>query len=315
MDLKPAAVLLITFNRPQTTRQVFEMIKLARPERLFIFSDGARKHIADEAEKVKECRALFTPENIDWPCTVSRWFEPENLGCAKGVSSAITRAFEEVDRLIILEDDVVPSPSFFTFCNTMLHKYENSDKVMHISGTRWNEEYGAVETDHYFSTIGHIWGWATWKRAWAKYDFDLTRLPCFKKEKVLLNRFQNAAISRYWHKRFEEVYMIPNKKTWDYQWQFAMFLNDGLSVVPNVNLISNIGILGVHSDGEVSPEHFRPVYDWQESTGSVPALEADLEFEKYHIRRRYLKKPHLSARVKNRLRIISKLFNSPLGKA
>lgn len=301
-----APVLLITFNRPDTTMKVFEKIREYQPAQLFIFSDGPRPLVAGEDILVNECRVLFDEQNIDWNCTVTRWYNDDNMGCARGVSSAITRAFKLVEKLIILEDDVVPHLSFFSFCNTMLNKYARNEQVMHISGTRWNEEYNMGSADHFFSTIGHIWGWATWKRAWNKYDFNLSRLPEFKKDRALLKRFNDAKISRYWYERFEEVYAPSDKRTWDYQWQFALFLNEGLAVVPNVNLVSNIGIVGDHSDGETSKFHFCKVYQWTETTkGALPAT-INPGYEKHHIKTRFMEKPPVFVRINNRLKQLFK---------
>ena len=301
------AVLLITFNRPETTKLVFEKIRNYKPDRLYISSDGPRLAIPGEKESVEACRALLTEKNVDWNCKTSYWFETENHGCATSVTNAINRAFDEVDRLIILEDDVVPGPGFFTFCEEMLDRYERNEKVMHIAGTRWNEEFGDVQDDHYFTSIGHIWGWATWKRAWKRYDFEINDFPKLKNDKILLQRFNSARISRYWHARFKEVYGTPKKRTWDYQWQFSMFFHDGVAVVPNVNLVSNIGLTGEHSDGSKSEHHFRPLGEWNSIESPDVPVSVDLEFEKYHIRKRFLKKPPIVRRLRNRIQLILKL--------
>ncbi|AYN66682.1 hypothetical protein D1013_04430 [Euzebyella marina] len=294
-------LLFITFNRPDTTAKVFEKIKNLKPKKLFISSDGPRNYVEGEFEKVMTCREMFKKENIDWDCEVKRLYYDENKGCALAVSDSITKSFELVDELIILEDDVIPHPSFFTFCSKMLNQYRDNHKVMHISGTRWNPEFEVGKGDHFFSLIGHIWGWATWKRAWKKYDYDLKDLPQFEKDKSLQKLYQSKSISKFWLKNFHSVNM-PNKKTWDYQWQFSIFFNEGLAVVPAVNLTSNIGTQGVHYQGEATEHHFQETFSWEEQPDIFVNIKVNMEYEKYHMRKRFMKKPPLSKRIRDKVR-------------
>lgn len=292
-------ILFITFNRPDTTNAVFDVIRAVKPKRLIISSDGPRENVPDDVDKVMACRSLFTDENIDWDCNITRLYNESNKGCALGVSEAISQAFELEEKLIILEDDVVPDPSFFSFCTKMLHKYENNQNVMHISGTRWNPEFSVNDEDHFFSTIGHIWGWATWRRSWKKYDYELVGLDQLRAEDKIFQLFKDRKISDFWLKHFEMM-KGPSKKTWDYQWQFTLFYSSGLAVVPNVNMISNIGTDGVHYQGEPTEHHYQPLEKWHDKN-SFPIIQPNKDFERYHMRDRFMKKDPLMIRILRRI--------------
>ena len=304
-------ILLITFNRPETTKQVFARIKKVKPCKLFIFSDGPREDVEGDTELIMECRDMFQADNIDWDCDLTYIYNASNMGCGRGIVYAISKVFESVDRLIILEDDIIPALSFFDFCETMLERYASETRVMHIAGTRWNEEFNTGSGDHFFSTIGHIWGWATWKRAWQKFDHKASALPEFKQKNTLYKLYNSKKIMRYWHKLFEEVYGIRHTGIWDYAWQFMLFSESGLAVVPTVNLTSNIGVEGVHSDGRITEHHFRTLSKWkqEQSYEEVQHVEIlpNLNFDKYHIKMRFLKKPPLHIRALNRFKKLGKL--------
>jgi hypothetical protein len=242
MDIKQfdTPVLLIAFNRPETTYHIFEQIKRVRPSRLYIFQDALRNE--DDRETSDVCKRLLDESQINWKCHVERWSPESNLGLAVGITSAITWAFETCERLIILEDDCLPHPSFFTYAQHMLDKYENNYRIMHISGTAIQQPREMPAGDHFFSRIGHVSGWATWKRAWAKYDFWMEGFPEMVKERKLQKLFGDANLAKYWQQQFEDVYARQKKHTWTFQWQYSMFENYGLAVVPNVNLISNLGV-------------------------------------------------------------------------
>ncbi len=236
-------ILLVTFNRPDTTKKVLEAIANVQPKKLYVFSDAPREGNENDTVMVGAVRNLFM--NLNWEVELHTKFENRNLGCAKGVSSAISWIFETEKQAIILEDDCLPNNAFFDFCSQMLDRYENSDQVMHISGSRWNEEFKTGDS-YLFSSIGHIWGWATWKRAWDKYDYNMAdwgkHIP---KIKIAL---QKPLYVGFWKELFQEVAVSNKKHTWDYQWQYTLFKEKGLAVVPDVNMILNIGPDGVHSN-------------------------------------------------------------------
>lgn len=232
-------ILFLVFNRPETTRIVFEEIKKLKPKFLFIAADGARTHILAEAEKCKETRD-FILESIDWNCEIKTFFRKENLGCGLAVSQAITWFFEHVEQGIILEDDCLPHPSFFSFCEELLEKYKLEDRIFGISGNNFQNGIQRGRDSYYFSHYSHIWGWASWRRAWNLYDYNLTQFEDFKKTKKINKIDVRTVFKNYWFSIFDKV---ANNQidTWDYQWLFTVWNNMGLVIAPNVNLVSNIG--------------------------------------------------------------------------
>ncbi len=177
---------------------------------------------------------------IDWKCEVKTLFRENNLGCKIAVSEAITWFFDNVEEGIIIEDDCLPSPDFFPFCEELLKKFRDNEKIMHISGANYQfgKKHGAAS--YYFSIYPHIWGWASWRRAWKKYDVNLTDLENFKNKNTIKKIADQPKEQLYWLSRFE---MVKNGtfNTWDYQWVFACWNNEGLSISPNYNLVTNIG--------------------------------------------------------------------------
>lgn len=225
-------VLFLIFNRPDTTEKVFEEIRKAQPKKLFVAADGPRAYKEGEVELCVQTRAII--EKIDWDCEVKTLFREENLGCKKAVSEGITWFFDNVKEGIILEDDCLPNSSFFTFCEAMLEKYRDDERIMHISGDNpLNEE---PDNSYYFVKTPHIWGWATWRRAWTKYDVDMKSYPDFKIENV----FKESYIQKYWLKVFKRV-LDGEIDTWDYQWAYSLFYNNAFSIVPKKVLVSNLG--------------------------------------------------------------------------
>ncbi len=231
-------ILFLVFNRPNTTSKVFTEIRRAKPKILFIAADGPRENISGEKEKCGEVRKIT--EKIDWNCEVKRLYREKNLGCRKAVSSAIDWFFEHVDEGIILEDDCLPDPTFFRFCEEMLEKYCNNRKIMHIGGNNFQKSENKNNNSYYFSKYSHIWGWATWRRAWRKYRVNMSDWPKFKSEGRLNHKFRNFTEKFYWHTIFDAVYK-GKIDTWDYQWLYTVWKNEGLCINPGVNLVENIG--------------------------------------------------------------------------
>ena len=242
-------ILFIIFNRPETTKMVFEVIKQVRPTKLFIAADGAREYKVEEKELCEESRKIAT--QVDWPCEVKTLFREKNLGCGKAVSSAIDWFFENVEEGIILEDDCLPDLSFFNFCEELLECYRLDNRVFMISGDNFLPKSLKIKESYYFSKMVHIWGWATWRRAWQKYDFQMKSFPDFIKKNKIQEIWQDKKIQKYWIEKFNEI--IEQKvDTWDHQWTYTIWKNEGLSIAPNVNLISNIGfgIGGTHTTNQ-----------------------------------------------------------------
>lgn len=233
------AVLFLIFNRLETTKLVFKQIKEAKPPKLYIACDGARQSRPDEEKKVQEIRD-YVVEHIDWDCEVKTLFRNQNLGCKIAVSQAIDWFFKNETQGIILEDDCLPNQSFFWFCEEMLNYYNNDWRVWHISGDNFQNGKKRGNGGYYFSNYTHIWGWATWANRWKSYDVDMSSYKEFVKNKKIESIFENPREQKYWLKVFEAV-KSGKIDTWDYQWSYCAFVNNGLSILPNENLIENIG--------------------------------------------------------------------------
>ena len=233
-----APVIFLIFNRPDLTAQVFEAIRAARPRHLRVVADAPRSDRAGEAALCRAARAVV--EGVDWPCEVTRDYADENLGCGRRVSSGLTAAFADYESAVVLEDDCLPSPSFFRFCDEMLDRYRDDERVMHVGGS--NVMIGRSQGPHSYLFARHtpIWGWATWRRAWAMYDFDVTLWPQFDAGGRLADVCATADEERYWRQRFRSVHTHEND-TWDYQWTFTCWSQGGLSAVPERNLVTNLG--------------------------------------------------------------------------
>jgi hypothetical protein len=218
------------------TKEVFAAIAAARPTKLFVVADGPR--FPKEAGKCQAARSVI--DRVDWDCKVVTNIADANLGCRKRIVSGLNWVFSQVDEAIVLEDDCVPHQSFFTFCARLLAHYRNDERVMEIGGG--NYQFGLRRTDssYYFSRYSNSWGWATWKRAWQHYDEELVIWPRLKETGKWSRLWDDRREMKHWESILDRVYR-GEIDTWDYQWQFAMWCQNGLSVVPNVNLVSNIG--------------------------------------------------------------------------
>jgi hypothetical protein len=232
------AILFLVFNRPDATRKVFEKIREIKPSQLFIAADGYRSDKPEEKEKCEEVRNLIV-NSIDWPCDVKKLFRDHNLGCGPAVSEAITWFFEHVEEGIILEDDTLPSKSFFGFAKELLQLYRNDESVWHIGGNSYNPY--KMRSPYYFSAYPHIWGWATWRRAWNNYRYQLDDIDPKKFFKNINDLFLTYSEIKFWTDFYNEYLKISERTTWDYQWTCRMWYNKGLAILPRDNLITNIG--------------------------------------------------------------------------
>lgn len=232
-----APIALILFNRPNETRRVFATIRRARPPKLFLIADGPR---ADRPEDVDKCKAARAEvERVDWPCEVFRNYSDANLGCGQRPASGISWVFEHVDRAIFLEDDCVPHPTFFRFCDELLDKFVDDPRVMRITGYNWDVR-GAASTSYFFSLYGSCWGWATWRRAWKHFDYDINLWPVLARDRFCEQMTISRKTGDIWADVFEFVHRTGKQHVWDHQWTLACWLN-GLTIVPSIPLISNIG--------------------------------------------------------------------------
>ena len=231
-------VLFLIFNRPDVTALVFEQIRAVKPSKLYIAADGARDNKENEKELCNETRKIT--DLIDWDCELKTLFREQNLGCKYAVSSAITWFFENEEEGIILEDDCLPQNDFFVFCDSLLETYRNEDTIKHIGGCNFqlNKKWG--DGSYYFSNLTHVWGWASWRRVWKDYDVELERYKDLNVKSIFQSIFQNEIVVDRWNSIYNEL--IEKKiDTWDYQLAISNMLNNGITIIPNVNLIKNIG--------------------------------------------------------------------------
>lgn len=244
-------VAFIIFNRPEMTARVFEAIRQARPTMLLVVADGPRPDRPGEAEQCAAARAII--DRVDWECQVLTNYAETNLGCGRRISSGITWVFEQVEEAIILEDDCLPHSDFFPFCASLLDRYRNDERIMMIGGTNFLGQF-ACPSSYLFSRFFAIWGWATWRRAWQKYDFTLPGWEAYKAQRQIEYYYPQRYVADYITTMLN---LIQQQRidTWDIQWFYACLFNNGLSIVPHVNLITNIGgAVGTHTiDGLSEP--------------------------------------------------------------
>ena len=232
-------ILFLVFNRLETTEKVFSVIRKLQPRFLYVAADGPRGYVEGEKDKCKVVQESIL-QSIDWDCNVETLFREDNLGCGLAVSSAISWFFEHVEEGIILEDDCLPDLSFFSFCEELLEKYKSDESILHISGSDYANDLTKKES-YYFTRLPFIWGWATWRRAWKKYDYNTKYLSIEDKRKILSEAFEDAEIVEYWMDAFREFHLKPRTYTWDYQWFMSIWKNGGFVIQPQKNLVRNIG--------------------------------------------------------------------------
>lgn len=229
-------VVFIIFNRPDTTRRVFDTIRQARPASLYVLADGPRNE--EEAVRTESARAIT--EAVDWPCTVTRLYSATNMGCRNRVISGLNTVFAAEPYAIILEDDCLPHPSFFGYCQALLHYYAHQPEVMHIGGNNFQAGRQVGDGSYYFSMYSHIWGWATWARAWQQYD-----AAAHEKKEAIVQKITELSRCDAWQIQYwsgiADATARPDYTAWSYHWLFTLWLQGGKAIVPNRNLVQNIG--------------------------------------------------------------------------
>ena len=232
-------VVFFIFNRPDLTQKVFEAIAKAEPEQLFVVADGPRSPA--EAEKCAQTRAIVN--EVDWKCDVFTNYSEKNLGCGRRVASGIEWVFSKVEAAIFLEDDCLPSISFFSFCRLLLEKYEHDERIMTINGNNFQSGQRRSEYSYHFSKYNGCWGWASWRRAWKHYDYEMKTWPEFKQTGMLGMICEDPYEHKFWTGLFDSMYSSPDwEDTWDHQWKYACWSQNGLAIEPSVNLVANLGL-------------------------------------------------------------------------
>jgi hypothetical protein len=242
-------VVLMMYNRPDTTSEVLKVIRQVRPQRLFVIADGPRT--SEDESSCAAVRALI--DRVDWDCTVSKNYSDTNMGLRQRVSSGLNWVFENAEDAIILEDDCVPHTTFFRFCDELLERYRTDTRIAVISAV--NHQHGRNKTpySYYFSIYNHCWGWATWRRAWKYYDESMSLWPVVRENKMLKAILNTDSAIAYWNQRLQATYE-EKISSWAYRWTLSCWLQNGLTILPNSNLVSNIGFGGTatHTQGQHS---------------------------------------------------------------
>jgi hypothetical protein len=235
-------ILFITFIKENETKRVFETIRQVKPDKLYIASDGARTEKQGEKEKVENIRSWLV-SNVDWNCEIKTKFNEKNLGCGHGPADAISWFFENEEMGIIIEDDILADLNFFRFCDEMLEKYKDDDRIGLVGGfNRIDKELHSNE--YYFSKYAQTWGWATWRRAWSDYDFTVSSWENLKNTDFIYKVFPKRYISKSFFDIFDKTCTSYDEAIitwWDYQWIFCNLLKNRLTIMPYCNLITNIG--------------------------------------------------------------------------
>lgn len=243
-------ILFLIFNRPDTTFLVFEEIRKIKPKSLYVAADGARPEKNGEKELCEASRSVLA--KIDWDCEVKTLFREHNLGCGKAVSGALDWFFEQNEMGIILEDDCLPDPSFFNYCEVLLEKYKNDERISTIGASNYQIKNNTIYS-YYFSIYSHIWGWATWRRTWNLYKYSLEN---YNKE-ILIRNFKTSNEVNFWDAIYSKMDKNYIPDTWDYQLQFINFKYNMLSIIPSVNMVKNIGFYnGTHLIENIPSYHF-----------------------------------------------------------
>ncbi|MBR6061264.1 MAG: hypothetical protein IKP67_04250 [Spirochaetales bacterium] len=277
------SVLLVFFARPDTFAEVFAQVRQARPARLFLYQDGPREDHPDDIDNIAKCRGIAA--DIDWDCEVKTFYQDKNVGCDPSGYIAHTWAFSQTDKCIVLEDDVVPSVSFFAFCKAMLDKYEDDERVMLISGFNPQEITPNVASDYFFSCTTWTWGWASWSRVvrqWdGKYNFldrenDVVRISAYMKKHHVMTNFINMCTAHKASGRAHfETILIANQ-----------YLHDGLTIVPKKNMVNNIGVTGnsTHyaSDLNLIPKGYRRIFTMKRYELDADKISPPNDVDDYH---------------------------------
>jgi len=286
-------VLFLIFNRPDTTQKVFNQIKKMKPKYLYVAADGARDTKPNEKKLCDETRDII--KGVDWDCQLKTLFREKNLGCKMAVSGAINWFFENVEEGIIIEDDCLPNDSFFYFCENLLEKYRYDERVMQIGGVNFQDNIKRSDGSYFFCRKNHIWGWATWRRSWTLYDVKIANYSKFKETNQLSYIFNNDRMNQVLYKKFDEVY--ENRiDTWDIQWEYTILSNNGIVILPQLNLVSNIGFRSdaTHTTGFDQNVADKPTFEMNEiihPTFMIPNSDADnYIFDKEHPKEKILKK-------------------------
>lgn len=241
MSQADTPVLLLIFNRPDKVQKLVEALEKVRPKKIYVSADGPRSHIDSDVINCEKARSIAT--NLPWECEIHTNFSNNNLGCMYGPVRGVSWFFENEEMGIILEDDCIPTLSFFNYVTGLLEKYKNDEKIMHINGTSFltQEQTKQINSTYYFSAITFVWGWASWRRAWKQFDIEMKEI---NKTKILLLQnkiFLESKHAKFWINLFNHVKNRSELGIWDAQWAYTVMSKNGITITPTQNLIENIG--------------------------------------------------------------------------
>lgn len=298
-------VVLIIFNRPHHTERVFEVIRQAQPSKLLVIADGPRTNRPEDKKKCASARAII--DCVDWECQVFKNYSDINLACDPRIIDGLNWVFNTVEEAIILEDDCIPHSTFFSYCEELLERYRHDPRVMNISGQ--NVLFGRKRTDYsyYFSRFTLCWGWATWRRSWQYFDVNLKLWPEVRDKRFIKDILEDPYAVKVWERTAQMLY--DGRLTgWDFKWMFSCWLQNGLCIVPDRNLVTNIGYgaEATHIHNEKDPYIKMPIEAMNFPLKHPPFILRDLEADKLTQRTLFDYDPNIFKKVKNKLK---KLFN------
>ena len=290
-------LLLIAFNRPEPTARVLEVLRQLRPSQLYVACDGPRSDCSGEAERCAQVRELIE-SSIDWNCQFHKLYQPSNLGCRRGVTAALDWFFAEVEEGIVLEDDILPDPSFFPFCQELLERYRHDTRIGVIAANNHQRRAPADGSSYRFSIYSHCWGWASWRRAWHCHDPQLAGWPAFRGG-GWLQQLGGHEFARTWGGWLDAL-DAGRIDTWDMVWQFSCWQQGLLTVIPEVELVENIGFTSeaTHTIDERSPLAERGSIAFPLRHPAV--IQADRQRDADTFRRLYQRSPWAELRRKLR---------------
>jgi hypothetical protein len=308
-------VAMLIFKRPQTTEKVFAAVRQAKPPKLLVVANTLSKQAGEPLDaKCAAARAII--DQVDWDCEVLKNYADLYMGCKQRIYSGLDWVFSQVDRAIVLEDDCVPHPSFWRFCQEMLDRYQDDEQIVAVTGDNFQLGRKRTPFSYYFSRYTHFWGWATWRRAWQSYDVNMTRWPELRDQGWLEQFLGDKAAADWWTQTFEKTYQ-ERVDTWDWQWIFSTWLRDGLTVVPNVNLVSNIGF-------NTGATHTGDAGDWRANMATQaipfplnhpPSVERQIEADRFEQHEYYnflTNQRALEYRLKRKFRVVKRALQERL---
>lgn len=299
-------VVLIIFNRPHHTEKVFEVIRQAQPSKLLVIADGPRPNRPEDKEKCASARAII--ERVDWECQVFKNYSDINLGCDPRIIDGLNWVFDTVEEAIILEDDCIPHPTFFTYCEELLDRYRHDQRVMNISGQ--NVLFGRKRTDYsyYFSRFTLCWGWATWRRSWQYFDVNLKLWPEVLDKRFMKDILEDPYAVKVWERTAQMLY--DGRLTgWDFKWMFSCWLQNGLCLISDRNLITNIGYgaEATHIHDETDPYIKMAIEAMDFPLKHPPFILRDLEADRFTQRTLFDYDPNIFKKAQNKIKKLLKL--------